>query len=309
MTETPFHRILATTAICLAAGVCVVHADTCRAADAPLPCTAPLKKAVAQQSLSEQAEAVWFAYTRLPKSWLLEKLVDAGDGEIGGDELIDFVRKDIEAIRPCSEMLRTLPSERVKELFMLVDAVLWQSQWLDGVYRGEFGVEVEAPFDMGLKDLSRSAAIVKSVLKGEKAVSPEVESVLRMLVELVGGEQVLDYPAAWYDEQWAVDYKTALQFYKEFCAAACAEDEAQAVAKLKELEQVVAYFAAKGEGEIWRVNKLAGFFYASLVDLRAGGLSPYPEPVLSEKYRTPSRMKALQPFIDTFPALKDLLYL
>ena len=166
----------------------------------------------------------------------------------------------------------------------------------------------EYPFDVGLLELSHSTKIVKEVLKGEKEVSPEVASLLRELVEQVGGEQVLDYPAAWYDEQLAEDYKTALQFYKDFCAAASTEDEAQAVAKLKELEQLIGYFAAKGEGEIWRVNKLAYFFHATLTSLREYELSPYPEPVLQAKLRTPARMKALQMFTNAFPALKELLY-
>jgi hypothetical protein len=78
--------------------------------------------------------------------------------------------------------------------------------------------------------------------------------------------------------------------------------------KLKELEQLIGYFAAKGEGEIWRVNKLAYFFHATLTSLREYELSPYPEPVLQAKLRTPARMKALQMFTNAFPALKELLY-
>ena len=305
MTKFQFSRILATTALCLAAGTCEVHADASRVSEA-----VPLHVAH-QTSLSMQAEEVFLAFTLFPSSELLKKLVNPADGEVE-EELLAMARAGIAAIRPCCEMLRTMPPERVKELMLLADAVLWQSQWLSNVYMGEFGVECEYPFDVGLLELSHSTKIVKEVLKGEKEVSPEVASLLRELVEQVGGEQVLDYPATWYDEQLAEDYKTALQFYKDFCAAATAETEAQAIALLKEQEEVMAYFVAKGEGEIWRVNKLAFFFHATLLDLQwehkcAPYSASYSEPILPQEYRTAPRLKALQPFIETFPALRELL--
>ncbi len=309
MTMPTIHRILATTVLCLAAGACVAYAYTRRAEKTATTPTSHLMVSATKQGLSEQAETVWFAFTQFPENWLLEKLVTPGDDEVAKDELIAKVQKKIENIRPCCEMLRTLPPERVKELILLADAVLWQSQWLSNVYMGEFGVECEYPFDVGLLDLSHSARLAKQVLSGEKKVSPRECEVLKELVELAGGEQVLDYPAAMYDDQRSKDYKTALQFYKDFCTAASTEDDAQAIAKLKELEPVMTYFAAKGEGEIWRINKLAHFFLATLLDLREHGITPYPEPLLSKKHCTPTREKALQPFMDTFPALKNLLYL
>lgn len=268
------------------------------------PAAALERETPSPNSLSEQATDVWFAFSQFPASDLLKELVESDD-----DELVAILRKDIDAIRPCCEMLRTLSPGRVKELVLLADAVLWQSQWLSNVYLGEFGIECEAPFDVGLMELSKSAGLVKQVLSGQKTVSPEVEALLRELVDMVGGEQALDYPAAWCDEQLAGDYKTALQFYKDFCAAASTPNETQAIALLKEQEEVLAYFAAKGEGEIWRVNMLAMMFHATLMELRECDYAPYPEPVLPEKLRTPARMKALQLFTDTLPALRNLLYM
>lgn len=255
------------------------------------------------QSLSAQAEDVLSAFSLFPSSDLLRELVRSGD-----EELLNMVKKKIEELRPLCDMLRTLPPERVKELMLLADAVLWQSQWLSNVYLGEFGIECEAPFDVGLLELSHSAEILKEIADGDLSAPPEAEIVLRELIELVGGEQVLDYPAAWYDEQLGEDYKTALQFYKDFCAAASEKDEQQSLALLKEQEEVLAYFAAKGEAEIWRVNKLAGFFHAALIDLVKFNMSPYPDPVLPRELRTPARLKALQSFWSTLPALKDILY-
>ena len=296
MNKTPFPLLLPL----LVALSATAHDETSEA-----PPSAPgIGSQVAQQSsLSTQAEDVWQAFNLFPSSYLLEKLVESGD-----EVLFARVKKDIEAIRPCCEMLHTLPPERVKELILLADAVLWQSQWLSNIYLGEFGIECEAPFDVGLWDLSHSAKLIKQVLSGTKATSPEVKALLHELVEMVGGEQVLDYPAAWYDEQLAEDYKTALQFYKDFCAAVSTEDESHAIDLLREQKEVLAYFAAKGEGEIWRVNKLAGFFHATLTSLREQGMSPYPEPLLPQRHRTPARMRALHPFLQALPLLRELLF-
>lgn len=274
-----------------------------QAADIPLPGTVIVKETEPKKSLSEQAEDVWSAFILFPDSDFLKTLVELEDAE-----LVTTMRKKINAIRPCCKMLQSLPPERAKELLLLADAVLWQSQLLSNVYLGEFGIECEAPFDVGLLDLSHSAKLVKEVLRGRKAVSPEVESVLRELVQLVGGEQVLDYPAAWHDEQRCENYETALHFYKDFCAAASTGNEAQAIAKLKDLKKTLAGFAAKGEAEIWRIHKLSHFFHATLVELQKDELYPFPKPMLPEKYRTPARMRALQPFTDTLPSLKILLY-
>lgn len=284
------------------AAACVL--EPCRAAEELPPKLMPVRTPAAQDRLSDRATDVLVAFTQFPDSNLLEELVVSGDAES-----IAIIRKSLDSIRPCCEMLRTLPPEQVKELILLADAVLWQSQWLSGFYLGEFGIECEAPFDVGLWDLSHSAELLQQVLSGKKKVSPEVESLLRELVQLVGGEQVLDYPAAWCDEQLGEDYKTALQFYRDFCAAASAEDEQQALTMLKEQEEVLAYFAAKGEGEIWRVNMLAITFHAALIELRDHNEAPYPSPILPVDLRTPARLKALQPFTDTFPALKNLLFM
>ncbi|MBR1978257.1 MAG: hypothetical protein IJ985_01990 [Akkermansia sp.] len=280
------------------ATACVL--EPCRAAEERPPELTPVQAPAVQNKLSDRATDVLLAFTRFPESNQLENLVESGDAE-----LIAIVRKSMDSIRPCCEMLRALPPEQVKELVLLADAVLWQGQWLYGMYLGEFGIEVEAPFDVGLWDLSHSARLLQQVLSGKKRVSPEVESLLRELVQLVGGEQVLTYPAAWCDEQLCRDYKTALQFYKDFCAAASAENEAQVIELLREQEQVLAYFTAKGEGEIWRVNRLALIFRTALEDLRFHGEDPYPQ--LSVGNRPPSVMKALQPFFAVFPALKELL--
>ncbi len=268
----------------------------------PLPETAPEVAAALPGTLKEQADLVLQAWSQFPtcSEWA-EYLSSAEAGQLAE------LRRKMAAIRPCCEILRALPPARRKELIMQADAVLWQSQWLHGMYLGEYGIEVEAPFDVGLCDLSHTATMLKEVLNGKRRVTPEVLAMVQELVQMLGGEQVLDVPLAWQDEQLAEDYKTALQFYKDFCAAAAAPQEAQSLHLLQELLPVLDYFARKGEGEIWRVNQLAVAFRTSLQELRRQKRAPYPAPVLPPQWRTPARMKALQAFFDTFPALRDLI--
>lgn len=191
------------------ATACVL--EPCRAAEELPPELTLVQAPAVQNKLSDRATDVLLAFTRFPESNQLENLVESGDAE-----LIAIVRKSMDSIRPCCEMLRALPPEQVKELVLLADAVLWQGQWLYGMYLGEFGIEVEAPFDVGLWDLSHSARLLQQVLSGKKRVSPEVESLLRELVQLVGGEQVLTYPAPGVMNNCAGIIKRHFSFTKIF---------------------------------------------------------------------------------------------
>ena len=159
-----------------------------------------------------------------------------------------------------------------------------------------------------LENMAHTAALLRQVRSGEKVVSPEVAAAMHVLVELVGGDAALSSIIKWRDDQLAEDYKTALQFYKDLCAAASVQDEETAIKLLEEQLPVMDYFVKKGQGEIWRVNKLALFFHAALMEARGWPVGvPYHGPVLPVEMRTESRMKALLPFYDTFPALQEML--
>ena len=255
-------------------------------------------------SFNEQADAVFHAMMVAPSYIaLLEPLSGASD-----ERLLHILKSRIDAIRPCCEMLRSLPPERVKELILLADAALWQGEWIYNTYLDELGVEHYELETAALENMAHTAALLRQVKSGEKVVSPEVAAAMHVLVELVGGDAALSSIIKWRDEQLAEDYKTALQFYKDLCAAASVQDEETAIKLLEEQLAVMDYFVKKGQGEIWRVNKLALFFHAALMDARGWPVGvPYHGPVLPVEVRTESRMKALQPFYDTFPALQEML--
>ena len=255
-------------------------------------------------SFNEQADAVFHAMTVAPSYIVLEPLLDYED-----EQLLQIFRESMEEIRPCCEMLRSLPPERVKELFLLANAALWQGDWVFSMYLSELGGEHDEPMMAGWENMAYTAALLHQVKSGERAVSPEVTAAVQEFFEMVGGEVVLSYIEKWRDEQLAQDYKTALQFYKDLCAAASEKDETTALQLIEEQVDVMAYFVKKGQGEIWRVNKLAMSFHEALKEAEARGYKcvPYPSPVLPAELRTEKRMKALQPFFDTFPVLREML--
>ena len=253
-------------------------------------------------SFNEQADAVFYAMTVAPSYIVLEPLLDSPD-----ELLLQIFRESMEEIRPCCEMLRSLPPERVKELFLLANAALWQGDWVFSMYLSELGGEHDEPMMAGWENMAYTAALLRQVESGERAVSPEVAAVVQELVEMVGGDKALSCIIEWSDEQLAQDYKTALQFYKEICAAVSVQDEATSLKLIEEQAAVMDYFVKKGQGEIWRVNKLAMSFHAALIEARGRTGVPYHDPVLPKELRTEKRMKALQPFYDTFPALREML--
>ena len=255
-----------------------------------------------EMSFNEQADAVFYAMTVAPSYIVLEPLLDSPD-----ELLLQIFRESMEEIRPCCEMLRSLPPERVKELFLLANAALWQGDWVFSMYLSELGGEHDEPMMAGWENMAYTAALLRQVESGERAVSPEVAAVVQELVEMVGGDKALSCIIEWSDEQLAQDYKTALQFYKEICAAVSVQDEATSLKLIEEQAAVMDYFVKKGQGEIWRVNKLAMSFHAALIEARGRTGVPYHDPVLPKELRTEKRMKALQPFYDTFPALREML--
>ena len=257
-----------------------------------------------EMSFNEQAETVFHAMMVAPSYIaLLEPLSVSSD-----ERLLHIFKSRIDAIRPCCEMLHSLPPARVKELILLADAALWQGDWIYNTYLDELGVEHYELETAALDNMAHTAALLRQVKSGEKVVSPEVAAAMHELVEMVGGDAALSGIIKWQDDQLAEDYKTAMQFYKDLCAAASVQDEATSIKLLEEQLPVMDYFVKKGQGEIWRVNKLALFFHAALMYARGWPVGvPYHGPVLPVEMRTESRMKALQPFYDTFPALQEML--
>ena len=216
------------------------------------------------------------------------------------------IRQITQKIRPYSTRLRQLPPEQLKQVCMLADAILWQSDWIVRDYCSEVVPDIAFEWlDWGFEELGTCAGLVKKRLDCPTATAEEKSAWYELIQEL-GGEVVLELPDKLLQERWAKDYKTALTFYKEFCSAATEKNEAMCLRKLEEQAEVLEYFRKGGKIELLRVNALVSAFEEALDTM--GDESPFPRPILPKKRRTPARMQALEPFFTAIPALKPLLF-
>lgn len=266
--------------------------------------------AAAEYGLEQQLDDVEDIWNALQFATEFEPLVK-GEVENATELLQQAVQQRLLTIRPACERLRALPPARIKELCLLADAVHWQRAWVYEMYLAEHEAE-STPDEAGPLGLELLATELQSLREwlSDKRIAEERKAALRELVQAMGGDTIFAYPEKWLDERLACDYKTALQFFKDLCAAASTEDESQSLALLKEQAEVLNYFAAKGQDECWRVNALSLAFREALMVLWAEKYmppTPYPNPVMPEELRTPARMQALQPFFDKMPALETLL--
>lgn len=215
------------------------------------------------------------------------------------------IQQITQELRPYCARLRQLPPEQLKQVCMLTDAILWQSDWIVRDYCSAIVPDIEFEWlDWGFEELATCAFLIQRRLDSRTATGEEKAAWLELLQEL-GGTASLEIPDRLLNERWAKDYKTALTFYIEFCEAAAAKDETACLKKLREQAKVLEYFRQGGKTELLRVNALVAAFVEALDTMKDA--SPFPRPILSEKYCTPARMQTLEPFFTALPALKSLL--
>ena len=251
------------------------------------------------QTPTQQVQAAYSTQDALKDALDLYKLYFRSKGInihlYEGESLPAGLQMLTRAIHPWCARLRQLPPEQLRQVCMLADAILWQKEWIKDELMVEHGIDTdrdEMDIIHGFEKLAVEAEWLRSIEK-----SPEREALLREF----GGEATLDLPARLLQERWAKDYKTALTFYKEFCAAACEADETTALSKLREQAEVLAYFQKGGDLEMIRINNLARTY----VDFMLFDVELLPK--IPKNQLTPARMQALEPFFTALPALKSLL--
>ncbi|MBR5194861.1 MAG: hypothetical protein IKW48_01820 [Akkermansia sp.] len=273
---------------------------------ATIPTQAPTRQVQATYTTADALQNATEAYHILSRvnplccSMKYPSLRD--EDELPVDEQI---RQLTQKLRPHCARLRQLPPEQLLQVCMLTDAVLWQSDWIYTGYCTEVLPDIEFEWiDWGFEELANCARLIKDRLNAPGATDEE-KAAWRKLLQELGGEAALEIPGRLLNERWAKDYKTALTFYQEFCTAAAVKDEATCLKMLSEQAEVLAYFRQSGDVELLRVNALVAAFEEALDTMK--DKSPFPRPILSEKYCTPARMQALEPFFTALPALKSLL--
>lgn len=209
----------------------------------------------------------------------------------------EMIQKVTTEIGPACARLAELSPEKLKELCLLADGIVWQKDWIYSVYLGENGVMMEAPPEYGFELLSLLAKDVKQRLASDTA-SPAEKEAWNDLLRVLGGEAVLQIPQQWLHDRLATDYKTALTFFTELYAAALVQDEAQSLKLIQEQEAVLAYLTQGGEADCIRLNHLATAFVNAVTKLNA---KAEPQTI------SLARKIALQRFYEKLPSLKAIL--
>ena len=272
-----------------------------------LPACAVANEALTEDSLLADVLTVYEALSVCPRPEYLIKFQEQED--------INIFRESAEKIRPIVAHLQQLPVEDVKAACLLADSIIYQREWMDGVYLGEFGYECEAPGDTGLRAVSILFEKVLYYLQPNSGISPATRETLEAFVAACGGVQAMNAVALWEadarsEQDNEREYLAALDFFKDFCAAVSTENEEQCLLQLATLSKKLQQLRGGQNAELLRINYLVLQFRSTLIELWTEVCQPpkpYPNPVLPQALRTETRMQALQPFFEQLPNLRTLV--
>ena len=303
--KTIFHKILATAALCLAA-VSVAPLLPVTAADSEPACD------VANEAATEEAVLadVMTVYDALP-DYSIFFWLEQDEEQLS----IKHFQETCDKIRPIIAHLQQLPVEDVKAACLLADSIIYQREWMYGVYLGEFGYECEAPGDTGLRAVSNLFEHVLHYLQPNSGISPTTRETLEAFVAACGGVQAMNAVTLWEadarsEQENEREYLAALCFFKDFCAAVSTEKEEQCLLRLAALSEKLQQQSGGKNAELLRLNYLVPTFRSALIELWSDMYQPpkpYPNPVLPQALRTETRMQALQPFFEQLPNLRTLV--
>ncbi len=229
--------------------------------------------------------------------------------------IIKHFQETCDKIRPIIAHLQQLPVEDVKAACLLADSIIYQREWMYGVYLGEFGYECEAPGDTGLRAVSNLFEKVLHYLQPNSGISPATRETLEAFVAACGGVQAMNAVALWEadarsEQDNKREYHAALDFFKDFCAAVSTENEEQCLLQLATLSKQLQQLRGGQNAELLRINYLVPTFRSALIELWSDICQPpkpYPNPVLPQALRTETRMRALQSFFEQLPNLRTLV--
>ena len=213
--------------------------------------------------------------------------------------IIKHFQETCDKIRPIIAHLQQLPVEDVKAACLLADSIIYQREWMSGVYLGEFGYACEAPGDTGLRAVSNLFEKVLHYLQPNSGISPATRETLEAFVAACGGVQAMNAVALWEadvrsEQDNEREYLAALDFFKDFCAALSTENEEQCLLQLATLSKQLQQLRGGQNAELLRINYLVLQFRSMLIELWTDVClppEPYPNPVLPLSWRTEARMQ------------------
>lgn len=220
------------------------------------------------------------------------------------DDTPATIRAATATLRPLCAQLQALPAPQLRQLCLLADAIIWQRDWLYCTYLAEHGITLDPIDALGLEVLAQLADNATHRLQSP-ATTAEEKAAWAGLLSLFGGKAALAAPRALLSARRGKDYKTALAFFKDLCAATALPDEAQSLQRIREQARVLDYLLQGGEAARLRLTHLLTSFDQARQNLHRDGLLP-PAETAAPRPLSIARAQALEPLYTRLPALREL---
>ncbi|MBQ9835106.1 MAG: hypothetical protein IJO34_02160 [Akkermansia sp.] len=220
------------------------------------------------------------------------------------DDTPATIRAATAQLRPLCTQLQALPTPQLHQLCLLADAIIWQRDWVYCTYLAEHGITLDPADALGLEVPARLADKATHRLHSP-ATTAEEKAAWAELLSLFGGKTALPIPRQLLQSRRAKDYKTALTFFKDLCAAAAQPDEAQSIRSIREQAGVLDYLLQCGEADRLRLTHLLTAFAQARQNLRNDGMLPQDEAGALQPL-SEARRQALEPIFTRLPALREL---
>ena len=223
------------------------------------------QQSVTSSSMEIHLRDVLCAYDSLKKLSDCYRLYDSK--ALPHSQLVATIKTTTDALRPICSRLSSVPADEIKQVVMLADAIIWQADWVDGMYHAEYELDVPESGACGLELLRELRGLIVESIQYPLTPHDESEAWCE-LAALFGGEPVMTQASYWLDERLAKDYKTAYYFLKDFTAALAMEDGAASAQLLQELVPTLAYLLQGGESDRLRMMYLTLAFSNTLRSVR-----------------------------------------
>lgn len=224
---------------------------------------------------------------------------------ISQDDTPATIRAATTRLRPLCARLQSLSTPQQRQICLLADAIIWQRDWVYCTYLAEHGITLDPEDSWGLELLAQLADKANRRMQSPRTTAEE-KAAWGELLALFGGKSALPIPRQLLNSRLAKDYKTALAFFKDFCAAVAATNETQCLQQLQEQARVLDYLLQGGEADRLRLTHLLTAFAQARQNLRADGLLR-PDETCPPLPLSQARAQALEPFFTRLPALRELL--
>lgn len=227
----------------------------------------------------------------------------AGNGS-SIDDTPDTIRAATARLRPLCAKLQNLPATQLHHLCLLADAIIWQRDWVYCTYLAEHGITLDPADALGMEVTARLADKAKQRLQSP-ATTAEEKAAWAELLSLFGDKEALTIPHSLLQSRRAKDYKTALAFFKDLCAATTQPDEVQSLQSIREQASVLDYLLQGGNADRIRLTHLLHAFAQARQNLHRDGLLP-PDEAGTLRPLSEARKQALDTLYTRLPALREL---